>query len=112
MIIPIYHALPTHSGHIAGTGDGIVTVAGKPASRPIHLYEVTSGFAKMRLVSRQASMLSGHYIFTGLDPSKRYLLMVRDHKREYEPFAFDFVEPATDLTYQEQQALKQSWQKQ
>ena len=110
MIIPIYHALPEHNGYIAGSEDGIVTVAGRPASQPIHLYEVSSGFAKMQLVARQVSLQDGHYMFTGLNPKKRYLVMVRDHKKEYEPFAFDFVEPATDLTYQEQQALQSSRQ--
>lgn len=110
MIVPVYHAMPIHQGYIAGNGDGIVTVAGKPASRPIHLYESMSGFGSMQLVARQASLQNGHYMFTGLNPKKRYMIIVRDHKREYEPFVFDFVEPATDLTYQEQIALRDSWQ--
>lgn len=110
MIIGIYHAIPEHEGYIAGTDDGIVTVAGRPASQPIHLYEVSSGFAKMQLVARQVSLQDGHYMFTGLNPKKRYLVIVRDHKKEYEPFAFDFVEPSTDLTHQAQLALRETWQ--
>lgn len=110
MIIHIYHAHPEHYGYIAGASDGIVTVTGKPVARPIHLYEVSSGFAKMQLVARQASLPNGHYMFTGLDPAKRYLIIARDHNKEYEPSVFDFVEPATDLTYQEQMALRDTWQ--
>ncbi|WIF21954.1 hypothetical protein [Shewanella phage vB_SbaS_Y11] len=37
-------------------------------------------------------------------------MMVRDYKREYEPFAWDYVKPANDLTVTEQLALWQSWQ--
>lgn len=115
--IPIYFALPEKNGYIAGTGDGIVTVMGKPASRGIHLYEVGGSMAPMILVARQASSESGHYLFTGLDPAKRYLVMVRDllpikNEQRYEPAVWDYVTPATDLTIQQQQELWQSWQTQ
>lgn len=115
MIISIYHALPAHNGYIAGTGDGIVTVAGKPAARAIHLYVVTSGFAPMLLIARQASLSNGHYLFTGLDTDKKYLIIVRDLppndlEQRYEPFVWDYVEAAHDLTFDEQQALRESWQ--
>lgn len=95
-----------HSGYIAGGGDGIVTVQGNPASRKIWLLD-----AKTMLVEQAATSLkSGHYLFMGLDPAKEYLVMVRDYKRELEPFAWDYVKPADDLTVAEQQALWQTWQ--
>lgn len=99
-------------GYIAGSGDGIVTINGTPASRPVFLYQVSGGMALIVLVARQASLSNGHYLFMGLDPAKRYLVMCRDSSKEYEPFCWDYVVPATDLTIAEQQELWQSWQTQ
>lgn len=93
-------------GYIAGTGDGIVTVQGKPARRDIWLLN-TQTLAVEQIVT---SLKNGHYIFMGLDPAKKYLVMARDHEKEFEPFVWDDVIPADDLTIDEQQALWQSWQ--
>lgn len=95
-----------NSGYIAGTSEGIVTVASKPASRKIWLFNAQT----MALEKTAASLPNGHYIFMNLNPDKEYLVMVRDYKREFEPFAWDYVSPADDLTITEQQALWQSWQ--
>lgn len=95
-----------HSGYIAGSADGIVTVQGKPASRKIWLLDAQT----MAVEQVIASLSNGHYIFMGLDPAKEYLVMARDYKKEFEPFAWDYVKPANDLTVTEQQALWQSWQ--
>lgn len=95
-----------NSGYIAGTGDGIVTVLGKPAARHIYLLDANT----MQLLCRITSLPNGNYIFLGLDPAKEYLVMVRDYKKEFEPFVWDYVKPADDLTIDEQQALWQSWQ--
>lgn len=95
-----------YNGYVAGSGDGIVTVQGKPASRKIWLLDAQTMAVQQVVVS----LKNGHYMFMGLDPAKRYLVMVRDYKRELEPFAWDFVKPATDLTIAEQQALWQTWQ--
>ena len=93
-------------GYIAGANDGIVTVAGQPAQRDIWLLNVQT-LAVEQIVT---SLKNGHYLFMGLDPDKKYLVMVRDYKKEYEPFVWDYVKPADDLTIAEQQALWQSWQ--
>lgn len=105
MIIGIYYGVvkPTY---IAGSGDGIVTVAGKPASRKIWLLDAQTLAIKQVVTS----LKNGHYLFMGLDPAKRYLVMVRDYKKEFEPFVWDYVAPADDLTIDEQQALWVSWQ--
>jgi hypothetical protein len=95
-----------HSGYIAGSGDGIVTAKGKPASRKIWLLNARS----LAVEQGVASLKNGHYIFMGLDSAKEYLVMVRDYKKELEPFAWDYVKPADDLTIAEQQALWQTWQ--
>lgn len=95
-----------YNGYIAGAGDGIVTVAGKPDSRSIWLLDAQS-MAIERLIT---SLNNGHYAFFGLDTSKEYLVMVRDYKKEYEPFCWDYVKPADDLTIDEQRALWLSWQ--
>lgn len=92
--------------YIAGSGDGIVTVAGKPAPRKIWLLNAKT----MAVEQVITSLKNGHYMFLGLELSKEYLVMVRDYKRELEPFAWDYVKPADDLTIDEQQALWQTWQ--
>ena len=94
------------AGYIAGAGDGIITVQGKPAKRDIWLLN-TQTMAVEQVIT---SLPNGHYIFTGLGANREYLVMVRDYKKEYEPFAWDYVTPADDLTIAEQQALWTSWQ--
>lgn len=103
--IPIY-AFQSHSGYIAGTGDGIVTAGGKPAARKVVLLDVNT----LSWLSSCISLPSGHFLFMNLDPSKEYLVMCRDHEKQYEPFCYDYVKPATDLTIAQQRALWQSWQ--
>ena len=58
-----------HSGYIAGSGDGIVTVQGKPASRKIWLLDAQS----MAVEQVITSLKNGHYIFCLLytSPSPR-----------------------------------------
>lgn len=104
-LMPSYIEI-AHSGYIAGSGDGIVTVQGMPAARHIYLLDAVT----MQLLSRNQSLPSGHYIFIGLDLNRHYLVMVRDYKKEYEPSCFDNVKPADDLTVSEQQELRQTWQ--
>lgn len=90
-----------HSGYIAGSGDGIVTVQGKPASRKIWLLDAKT----LAIKAVQYSLKNGHYAFFGLDDSKEYLVLARDYKKEFEPFCWDYVTPADDLTIDEQQAM-------
>lgn len=107
MIIPIFSVKAGGGqGYIAGTSDGIVTVAGQPAARQIAVFDAES----LALQTVTMSLPSGHYIITGLNPNKRYLIMGRDYTKVYEPAVFDYVTPATDLTIQQQQALWNSWQ--
>lgn len=107
VLAKVYTSLSlAHNGYIAGSGDGIVTVAGKPESRKIWLLNAQT-LAVEQVIT---SLKNGHYMFLGLDPDKRYLVMVRDYKKEYEPFIWDDVTPADDLTIDEQMALQASWQ--
>lgn len=95
-----------YDGYIAGDNDGVVTVMGKPSARKIWLLNAQT----MAVEQAITSLINGRYIFMGLDPSERYLVMVRDYKKEFEPFAWDYVKPADDLTIKQQQALWQTWQ--
>lgn len=107
VIAQVYTKLSlSNSGYIAGSAEGIVTVQGKPASRKIWLLDAQTMTVEQVVVS----LKNGHYLFIGLDPAKEYLVIVRDYKRELEPFAWDYVKPANDLALTEQQALWQSWQ--
>lgn len=107
ILAPVFTFLSmSNKGYIAGAGDGIVTVQGKPAPRKIWLLDAKT----MAVEQVITSLKNGHYMFLGLDTAKEYLVMVRDYKRELEPFAWDYVKPANDLTIAEQQALWQTWQ--
>ena len=102
------------SGYIAGTSDGIVTVNGQPAIRPIYLFEFFD-YQSPILVSRIFSNSKGRYLFKNLDATKKYMVMCRDFaptasEQRYEPVCWDYVTPATDLTVQQQQELWGSWQ--
>lgn len=81
----------THgAGFIAGRGDGIVTVGGVPASRQILLFERE----RFVLVRSTWSKDDGAYLFDRLNPDFEYLVLAVDHKKQYEPVAYDFVVPA------------------
>lgn len=95
-----------YSGYIAGSADGIVTARGVPVSRNVYLLDALT----MQMLNKSQSLKNGHYIFKGLNPAIEYLVMVRDYKKEFEPFAWDYVKPANDLAIDEQQALWQTWQ--
>lgn len=105
-MLGFYSTTDGSGGYIAGSGDGIVTAQGTPASRKIWLLNAQT----MMVVQVVTSLSNGHYIFLGLNPDKEYLVMVRDYKRELEPFAWDYVKPLDDITLDAQQALWASWQ--
>lgn len=110
--IPLHtanRAIPPQIGYIAGAADGIVTVRGKPAAREILLMDANS--ADYQFLGRIWSDDNGRYMFTDLDPDKQYLIIARDYNKEFEPFAYDYVTPATDITPAEQHALRESWAK-
>lgn len=100
-----------HSGYIAGSGDGIVTVRGVPSSRRLWLLN-----AKTMLVEQtNISLNNGHYMLLGLNPLQKYIVIVRDFEPDGirwtgEAVIWDYVEPATDLTIEDQLGLFLSWQ--
>lgn len=101
----------TRIGYIAGTGDGIVTVAGMPDRRDVLLLDALD----FTIVAWQASLKNGHYLFSGLNANKKYIVMARDLPpdgvtQRYEPMVWDYVVPATDKTVLEQQELWQQMQ--
>lgn len=96
VIVPIALAM-RGAGYIAGTKDGIVTVMGKPASKPIYLLSAQT----LVVESVTKSLTNGRYLLAGLDVSKEYLVMVRDPNKEFEPFAWDYVSPAVLATVAE-----------
>lgn len=86
--------LPEHAGYIAGTDDGIVTVGGVPASRKIYVFDAVT----LKLIQTTTSLANGHYLIRNLNPNRKYLLICRDYKGDYEPYAWDFVTPKADKT--------------
>lgn len=106
MIATSFAILRQGTGYIAGEGDGIVTAKGAPASRFIYLFDANT----LEVVRSITSLNTGRYMFIGLDVDREYLVMVRDYKKELEPFAWDYVKPANSLTVKEQLALWKSWQ--
>lgn len=77
-------------GFIAGRGEGIVTVGGTPAARRILLFE-RGRFVLVRSIWSKAD---GTYLFDRLNESMEYMVVAVDHKKQYEPVAYDFVRPA------------------
>lgn len=96
----------SYAGYIAGTADGIVTVNGVAAKRSI----IVLNAQDLSVVQRSQSFNNGHYLLNGLDPAQKYMVMARDYNKEYEPAVWDYVTPATDLTFEQQQELWESWQ--
>lgn len=110
MLITDIVELNVSNGYIAGNSAGIVTVNAKATARHIHLLDAQT----LQYLQHIVSLNNGHYLFMGLDPNKQYLVMCRDLPpngvdQRYEPFCWDYVTPATDLTIAEQQELWQSW---
>ncbi len=100
-----------HSGYIAGANDGIVTVQGKPASRKIWLLNAQTMVVEQVITS----LRNGHYMFLGLDPSRKYMVIVRDFEPDGikwtgEAAVWDYVEAANDLDITALQLLWSSWQ--
>lgn len=94
------------TGYIAGTNEGIVTVAGQPASRQI----VVLNAKTLTLQTITKSFANGRYLIAGLNPQNTYLVICRDYEKMYEAQSWDYVTPANDLTIAQQQELWQSWQ--
>ena len=85
-----------HKGYIAGSGVGIVTVAGKPASRVVYLFARGYGSQRLELVGICISKPDGGYLFDGLDVSRKYLVMAADNEMAYEPVGWDWITPAVE----------------
>lgn len=103
-ILPLTR-LDYHTGYIAGAADGIVTVGGVPAARPILVLD--SLYNKLKTTY---SLKNGHYMVSYLDPAKQYIIVCIDHKGEYAPVVWDNVSPMNDKTLEEQRELWRSWQ--
>ena len=61
------------------------------------------------------SLKNGHYMFFGLDPNKKYMVIVRDFEPDGikwtgEAAIWDYVEAISDKSLDDQQALWLSWQ--
>lgn len=81
------------TGYFAGTGTGIVTVAGVPARRKILVLDRET----MQFVASTWSDTTGHYRIEGLDHTRYYLIMALDHLSSgYHPVAYDWLQPAKD----------------
>lgn len=112
-IKPIYSNFPDNSGrenagkgYFAGLAEGVLTAGGERASREIRLFKIhpqnTANHQVFEQVAITKSNLDGRYLFYGINENAKYLIMARDNKGDYEPFCYDSISPATDLTIKEQ----------
>ena len=76
-------------GFFSGEGAGIVTVAGLPSVRRVFLFDI----ATMMVIRSTWSRPDGTYLLLHLDPKRYYLIMARDHLGQYEPIAYDWMQP-------------------
>ena len=96
---------PHYQGFFAGRDEGIVSSGGKAARKPVAVLDVIT----LQVVMTAWSLDNGHYLVRGLDPNREYLLIARDTQRGYEPYCYDWIQPSTTLSGDEQAALWQSW---
>ena len=82
---------PLLTGFVAGSGNGIVTVDGKPAQKRIVIFERLDSFPVLR---QTWSYPDGTYFIDNLNKDKTYLVMAFDDKQKYEPVAWDFIKAA------------------
>lgn len=101
-----FYAVLDKLGYVSGEEDGIVTIGGVPSSRQIDVFDAKTREYLQSTISNN----NGNYLIVGLDPTKKYLLIARDYKQEYEPCCYDFVTPRDDRTLDEQMELWRSWQ--
>lgn len=94
-------AFRQHSGFIVGCNDNIVTKNNKPSIQLVYLYDSVT----LNIVFKSASNSNGSYMFLNVDPSKKYLLMVRDYNGNNQPYAWDEVVPSTNISIPNQELL-------
>lgn len=82
---------PQLTGFIAGAGNGIVTVDGKPSQKRIVIFERVDSLPILRVTWSHSD---GSYLVDNLDKDKTYLVMAFDDKQKYEPVAWDFIKAA------------------
>lgn len=84
-----HHRLGGGAAYIAGEDSGIVTIAGKPAARRILLIDK----ATLRIVDDVWSNADGTYRLDGLDENRCFIVLALDDQTDYEPVAWDDVQP-------------------
>lgn len=80
----------TGNGFIAGSGAGIVTVAGSPAKRRVVLFDAGS----LRLVRVTSSNANGEYLFPYLNQNRRFVVAAFDDQNQFNAVIRDNVTPA------------------
>lgn len=78
------------TGYIAGEGEGIVTVNGRPASRRVIAFAPKYNFKPVRSTW---SNPDGTYRLANLDIQSELIVMAIDHEGLYEPVAYDGIKP-------------------
>lgn len=96
---------PRYLAYFAGRDEGIVTAGGQPSRKPIFVLDAKT----LEFVASVWSLDNGHYLVRNIEPDREYLLIARDTQRGYEPVAYDYIKPATELNGDEQAALWRSW---
>ena len=80
------------NGYIAGSGSGIVSVAGAPASRRVALMDKATG----QIVGRVGSAPDGTYRFSRVNPMRRYAVIGFDYQLQFNAVIRDNITPAVD----------------
>lgn len=83
----LQHRTPRGPGHIAGT----VTVEGAPGSRPVRVYDRTTG----ELMAAVTSAPDGSYRADRLSPDREYLVLAYDDTNIHNAAPADRITPAT-----------------
>ena len=82
----------TGGAFIAGSGAGIVTVAGSPARKRVVLLDAGS----LRPVRVTSSNANGEYLFPHLNQNRRFVVVALDHQLQFNAVIRDNITPAVD----------------
>ena len=77
-------------GFIAGQGDGVVTVAGATASRPVIVFDKTS----FKPLARTVSDTDGTYRIIGIDENRKVFVVAFDPSGQFNAVIRDNITPA------------------
>ena len=87
--VPVRNGL-SGRGFISGQGEGLVTVAGAAASRPVVVFDKKTLLPVIQVSSAE----DGTYLARGLDPNRKFVVVAFDSSGQFNAVIRDNITPA------------------